>query len=249
MRCPKCGTANAGGAQRCVACGAPLAGRRGEPASSGMATASLVLGILGVFCGVTALPGLILGIVALSQISRSAGRLKGQGVAIAGVVVSGLWLALFACVALAGAALMPALERARDEARAAACQSNLHQLGFALALYETDWAGLPPADSWCDALLEGGHAEDWEVFRCPAASEKECGYALNANLAGATMASVAVPSKTVVLFESDAGWNASGGRELMVATPRHARGYVILFADLHVDVVPPDRLDDLVWEP
>ena len=213
------------------------------------ATASLVLGILGVFCGVTALPGLILGIVALSQISRSAGRLKGQGVAIAGVVVSGLWLALFACVALAGAALMPALERARDEARATSCQFNLHQLGLALALFETDRMGLPPADAWCDALLDGGYAEDREVFRCPAASEKECGYALNANLAGATMASVAVPSKTVVLFESDAGWNASGGRELMVATPRHARGYVILFADLSVDAVPPDRLDDLVWEP
>src|SRR5437867_6430884 len=44
--------------------------------TSGLAVSSLVLGILGVLsCGLTALVGLILGIVALARINRSGGRL------------------------------------------------------------------------------------------------------------------------------------------------------------------------------
>ena len=45
---------------------------------SGMAIASLVCGILGCF-GITAVIGLILGIVSLVRINRSQGRLGGQG--------------------------------------------------------------------------------------------------------------------------------------------------------------------------
>ena len=52
--------------------------------TSGLAAASLVLGILGFLsCGLTGFVGLVLGIVALVGISRSAGRLRGQGIAVA----------------------------------------------------------------------------------------------------------------------------------------------------------------------
>src|SRR5438552_4054596 len=50
--------------------------------TSGMAIASLVLGILG-FCGITAIVGLILGIVGLNQINRSNGQIRGKGLAVA----------------------------------------------------------------------------------------------------------------------------------------------------------------------
>jgi uncharacterized membrane protein len=60
-----------------------------------MAIASLVLGILGFLCGLSAIPGLILGIVALSQISQSRGQLTGRGLAIAGICVSAAVLLLF----------------------------------------------------------------------------------------------------------------------------------------------------------
>src|ERR1035437_4067181 len=60
----------------------PLFVAPAETKTSGMAIASLVLGILGI-CGITALVGLILGIVALVKINRSGGRLSGQGLAIA----------------------------------------------------------------------------------------------------------------------------------------------------------------------
>src|SRR5947209_4015412 len=54
------------------------------PKSSGLAIASVVLGMLG-FCGITAVVGLILGVVALVKIKASQGRVVGRGFAIAGI--------------------------------------------------------------------------------------------------------------------------------------------------------------------
>ena len=85
---------------------APLAAPPGPAKTSGVAIASLILGILG-FCGITALVGLILGIVALVKINRSGGRLSGQGLAIAGISVSGFML-LFS-IPIMAAMLLPAL--------------------------------------------------------------------------------------------------------------------------------------------
>lgn len=56
--------------------------------TNGFATASLILGILGI-CGFSLVLGLILGIVALVQIGRT-GQ-SGRGMAIAGIVISLLW--------------------------------------------------------------------------------------------------------------------------------------------------------------
>ena len=64
---------------------ARAAGRR--PSNSGKAVASLVLGILSLFCNILAgLPALIVGLLALRDIGRSRGRLGGNGLAIAGIV-------------------------------------------------------------------------------------------------------------------------------------------------------------------
>lgn len=67
------------------------------PRTSGMAIASLVLGIVGIFsAGLAAIPGLVLGTVALVQIRASHGRLVGKGLAIAGVSLSALAIVAFA---------------------------------------------------------------------------------------------------------------------------------------------------------
>jgi hypothetical protein len=58
--------------------------------TNGQAIASLVLGILG-FLTLSAIVGIILGIVALVRIRRV--PQKGKGLAIAGIVLSALWLA------------------------------------------------------------------------------------------------------------------------------------------------------------
>jgi len=65
------------------------------PKTSGTAGASLVCGLLGLCtCGLSALVGLILGIVALRQIGRSGGAVAGKGLATAGIVVSAVTLLL-----------------------------------------------------------------------------------------------------------------------------------------------------------
>src|SRR4051812_39959159 len=61
----------------------------GPPATSGKAVASLILGVLS-FClpVVLGIPALILGILGLRDINRSRGRLRGQGLAIAGIITA-----------------------------------------------------------------------------------------------------------------------------------------------------------------
>jgi hypothetical protein len=60
--------------------------------TNGMAIAALVCGICGFLCYVPGIVGIILGIIALNDINRT-GR-RGKGMAIAGIVCGGAWIAL-----------------------------------------------------------------------------------------------------------------------------------------------------------
>ena len=55
--------------------------------------------------------------------------------------------------------------------------------------------------------------------------------------------------QTVELFESDTGWNASGGPELMIGKSRHARMFVVAFADGSVQQLRESQLATLRWDP
>jgi hypothetical protein len=66
------------------------------PKTNGLAIASLVCSILGVCCGVGGLLGVIFGFVARSQIKRSGGSQKGSGLALAGIIVGFVVIALAA---------------------------------------------------------------------------------------------------------------------------------------------------------
>lgn len=88
-----------------------------EAKTSGMAITALILGIVGwISCGITAIPGLILGIVAMNQIKDPSRGLKGSGMAMTGTVLSGIALVL-PVLALLVAILLPALGAARITAR------------------------------------------------------------------------------------------------------------------------------------
>jgi len=63
--------------------------------TSALAIWSLVLNGLGLFSyGILSIPGIICSIVALTRIRRSGGQLRGRGLAIADIVISGLGLLL-----------------------------------------------------------------------------------------------------------------------------------------------------------
>jgi len=221
----------------------------GPPKTSGMAVTSLVLGCLGLLtCGITSLVGLVLGIIALVRINKSKGQLGGQGLALAGTIVSAAFLLL---APIPAAMLLPALAKAKAKAGGIHCMNNVKQLNLALMMYATDNNDQFPAGSkWCDALMPY-LAGATNAFVCPnGAPNRRCHYALNAQLAGRGLKdSQASPAQMVLVFECDGGWNVSGGRELLPAEPRHAGAYVMGFADGHAEVRRSGRLEQLRWEP
>ncbi len=112
----------------------------GPTKTSGLAIASLVCGVLGIFC-LPALAGVGLGIAALVSISRSKGQLRGQGLAIAGLCLSG-----FMMLAIGPAMMLPALARAKAKANRASCVNNLKQVGLGARIYANDNKGVFPPD-------------------------------------------------------------------------------------------------------
>jgi prepilin-type processing-associated H-X9-DG protein len=213
-----------------------------EAKTSRLALAALVLGILGVVsCGSTALAGLILGIWAVAKISDSGGALRGRGLAVAGIIVSGIFL-----LTMPAAMLLPALAAAKQKAMMINCMNNEKQLALGVILYSSDHTNhFPPAATWCDAIKPSVGTEI--VFKCPAASpSSRCGYAFNAKLDGLDVAKI--NPQTVVIFEADTGWDAHGGPELLAARHR-AKSSVVAFADGHVELVTEGRLNSLRWDP
>lgn len=115
------------------------------PRTSGKAIASLVLGLGSLFCSIiTAIPGLILGIMSLGEISRSEGRVSGRGMAITGIVLS-VALPLLNIVCLLIALLVPAVGAARQAARRAVSANNLRQITMAAHQYESQNGRFPAA--------------------------------------------------------------------------------------------------------
>jgi len=53
-------------------------------------------------------------------------------------------LVVIAIIAILAAMLLPALQRARDQARKAVCQNNLKQIGIAFVMYAQNYKGLVP---------------------------------------------------------------------------------------------------------
>jgi len=147
----------------------PLPPTPAEAKTSGLAIASLILGILGLFsCGLTALVGIVLGICGLTAINNSKGRLKGGGLATAGIAVSGLMIVVLPIIAILAGMLLPALGRARDEARKAQCKSHLKQIGTAANIWLVKFGGdekFPPS---LKALMDDGIVAEPRLFICPA---------------------------------------------------------------------------------
>jgi len=107
----------------------------------GLAIASLVLGcffwipLLGLLLGMAAL---IMGIVALVQINKNKAVLKGEGMAIAGIVMGSLSILVMPLLGIMAAIAIPNLLRARVSANDALAKSRLKDVRLAVETYELD---------------------------------------------------------------------------------------------------------------
>ncbi len=128
--CPYCGVnvavAPAGSAQPAWS---------GPQEKSGKATASLVCGVIFFLWPATSLAAVILGHLALSEIKRSAGRLAGQGMAIAGLVLGYIGLAFVPFILIIAAIAIPNLLRARMAANEASAVGTLRMYNTAMLTY------------------------------------------------------------------------------------------------------------------
>ncbi len=139
------------------------------------------------------------------------------------------------------AILWPGLIHLREYRRRIRCAENLTVLGKSVLIYSCGDGPYPTADKWCDILIE-----DMDVtgkdFKCPANRKERCSYAINPNVSP-----VSNP-RLVLLFETKGGWNQFGGPELVTFENHEGKGCNILFNDLHVEFVKPERLGELKWK-
>jgi hypothetical protein len=176
MFCRNCGTANPDSGQFCSKCGQPLSAAArttpgptsvpgssfatpppvtGDAPTSGKAIASLVCGIFMFFLPAS-IAAIILGHISLSEIRNSAGRIGGRGIAITGLVLGYLGLAIIPIIIVVAIAI-PNLLHARIAANEAATVGSLRSVNTAAMIYATKFEnGFP---SSLDAL-GGGTAGD-----------------------------------------------------------------------------------------
>lgn len=225
--------------------GAPMPPVSSPAKTSSLAVCSLIFGCIGLFtCGISSVVGLILGILAMSKVKKSNGALTGHGIALAGTIVSGVFLLMLPIWA---AMVLPALVKARQRAHTIQCMNNMKQLALAVRIYSSDHDDhFPPAATWCDAIRSNAPSE--KVFRCPAAGENDrCDYAFNSRLSGVDEKTI--NPETVLIIEADDNWNANGGPELVSSKWRHGGKLTVAFADGHIETVTPERFSQLRWNP
>ena len=111
--------------------------------TSSLAIWSLVLGILALLlAGLTAIPAVICGHLALGKIKRSGGTQSGGGLAIAGLVTGYLGFCIFGIAVLAGLTA-PLVIRQKKKADQTEAVSNARQIGIALFEFESEYSSYP----------------------------------------------------------------------------------------------------------
>ncbi|MBN1437238.1 MAG: prepilin-type N-terminal cleavage/methylation domain-containing protein [Sedimentisphaerales bacterium] len=91
-------------------------------------------------------------------------------------------LVVVSIIALLISILLPALSKARDQAKAVACRSNFKQLGLVFAYYAEDYNGFCPPNIYTDPvdskqytwelrLMTEGYLDDYALMGCEAERE------------------------------------------------------------------------------
>jgi len=141
-----------------------------NPKTSGLAIASLVLGIcsivlcLGPLAGI---PAVITGHRANSKIRESGGLLTGSGMATAGLVTGYLSVFMIFVVGLLAAIAIPNFVKARQQAQLHGCLRNMASIQTAKEMWAKENAKVD-ADVPSDTDLFGAGKSISEKPRCPA---------------------------------------------------------------------------------
>ena len=263
MYCSKCGVQNSDEATQCANCGGVLMDLPQQPGvgegipvmdanpkTSRLAIASMIMGLLCltfVLWPLLFLPAIICGIIALVKICNKQLNLKGNGLAITGIVIPSLMTILLPLFAMVLAILMPALTKTKMIAQRVVCSTNMQGLSTAMIVYMNDYDDkYPTPEQWCDLLMSEADVSP-KSFQCPLDREGSFSYAINENLYKLEPGQDG--PQMVAIFEADLGRNGVGGPEDLVL--RHDQnqraGCNIGFADGHVEFVTQDRVADLQW--
>jgi type II secretory pathway pseudopilin PulG len=116
--------------------------------NDGKAVASLILGILSLtfFWIVAGIPAIILGHMSRSQIKKSMGKLKGDGMALAGLIMGYISVATLPFIVMIIAAIaIPNLLRARIAANEAASVGAIRTINTANVTYAATYGGFAPS--------------------------------------------------------------------------------------------------------
>lgn len=159
--CAKCGSSIDDASRFCSVCGTdtmprtvPAAPNVLPPPSplvnaptSGKALASLILGICGFFFSIlTGIPAIVLGHLAHAEIRRSVGRLQGEGMALAGLILGYVSVVFIPMILIIAAIAIPNLLRSRMVANEAAAAASLRTICMASATYQQIYGhGFPPS--------------------------------------------------------------------------------------------------------
>lgn len=131
--CPYCSGTIEDHTQVCPFCRANIINPYGHSETSGKAIGSLVCGLL-FFFAPSAIAAVVMGHLSLSEIRRSAGRFRGKGMAIAGLVLGYFGLSFIPILIIAAIAI-PNLLRAKMAANEASAVASLRTYNSALARY------------------------------------------------------------------------------------------------------------------
>lgn len=138
------------------------------------------------------------------------------------------------------------------------CESKLKTLYNAFIEYSKIHEGvLPDGNSWCDDILnylKGSDENKMQMYVCISdrlSDAKTCSYSMNQNLSNKLLAQV--PGDVILLYESNDGWNSSGGSEkITFANHDHLleqKKCGVLFANGKVLHVYEKDLNNLRWKP
>ena len=130
------------------------------------------------------------------------------------------------------------------------CAWNIERLYTTGPLDRRDINSYPESNQWCDIIMQDrdntSYVRDEEMmewFKCPAAGEGKSHYALNPNCKRDS------PPDTVLLFETQAGWNQHGGPELFTFDNHEPRGGCVLLKNATVKFIRnEEELKRLRWK-